>query len=79
MNEEKNYKVRNTEGKYLSFNFNFRTGEQTPLWGGIAMSYPFTLEEGRRLASLFGADLVPESEWAAESKAALEKIFGRKR
>lgn len=76
---EKTYKVRNGDGMYLSFDLEASTGKMRPIWGGIAMSYPFEMEEARRLANVFQADLVAEDEFRDELKAALDKMFPKRR
>lgn len=63
IDQPKDFKIRNDEGKYLSFNFDARTGSMDPLWGPISMSYPFTQEEAYRLANLYEAEVMSPAEW----------------
>jgi hypothetical protein len=51
----KDFKVRNAEGQYLSFDFDATAGTMTPLWGPPAIAYSFTEREATRLAEEHGA------------------------
>lgn len=66
INQPEEYKVRNDEGKYLSFNFNASTGAMEPLWAGIMMSYPFSFEEAHRLANIHESEVMSPDEWQLE-------------
>jgi hypothetical protein len=76
----KDFKVKNAKGEYLSFTLNTNKGTMEPLWGPIAMSYTFTESDAWEIVDrLLEAEIaVPKAEWEAEQKAALDAIFGKK-
>lgn len=66
--ENDTYKVKDNNGKYLGFDFQWRTSTMLPLWGAISCSYTFSQEEATRLARVHKANLIPKLVWEADQK-----------
>lgn len=62
----KEYKVKDGDDKYLTFDFNARTGAMNPMWCAPSMAYSFTEEEAKRLACVHEAVIVSPAEFKAD-------------